>query len=120
MIAVMQPHRYTRLSSLFEEFCTCFNEADSVIVADVYAAGELPIDDATKENLVEGILNHGHHDVRGLDSPESLAPLISSMARAGDFVICLGAGNITQWAHTLPEELDSIFGNTAQPEVAHG
>ncbi|MBL8637551.1 MAG: UDP-N-acetylmuramate--L-alanine ligase [Alphaproteobacteria bacterium] len=120
VIAVMQPHRYSRLSSLFEEFCTCFNEAESVIIADVYAAGESPIENATKETLVEGILNHGHHDVRELDSPESLASLISSMARAGDFVICLGAGNITQWAHTLPEELETIFINTARSEVVNG
>ena len=120
VIAVMQPHRYSRLSSLFEEFCTCFNEAESVIIADVYAAGESPIENATKETLVEGILNHGHHDVRELDSPESLASLISSMARAGDFVICLGAGNITQWAHTLPEELETIFINTVRSEVVNG
>jgi UDP-N-acetylmuramate--alanine ligase len=106
LIAVMQPHRYTRLSSLFEEFCTCFNEADSVIVADVYAAGEKPIEGADRHHLAEGIRSHGHRDVHELESPAKLAPLLAGMAREGDFVICLGAGDITKWAYALPDELE--------------
>ncbi|HNQ91402.1 MAG TPA: UDP-N-acetylmuramate--L-alanine ligase [Alphaproteobacteria bacterium] len=106
IIAICQPHRYTRLSSLFDEFCTCFDEADTVIVADVYAAGETPIEGATKTHLVEGIKAHGHRDVRSLDHPEDLPTLIARIAQAGDVVICLGAGNITQWAHALPKHLD--------------
>jgi UDP-N-acetylmuramate--alanine ligase len=109
LIAVMQPHRYTRLSSLFEDFCTCFNDADTVVVADVYAAGEQPIEGATKENLCEGIRRHGHRDVQTLASAEDLPSLIHRIAQPGDFVICLGAGNITQWAHALPQHLDALF-----------
>src|SRR6202008_455194 len=67
-IAVVQPHRYTRLSSLFEEFCTCMNEADAVIVADVYSAGEMPIDGVNKEALAEGLRTHGHREVHLLPS----------------------------------------------------
>jgi UDP-N-acetylmuramate--alanine ligase len=105
IIAVMQPHRYTRLSSLFSEFCTCFNDADCVIVADVYAAGEQPIDGVSKDALVEGLRAHGHREVHALPSPAELAPMIASLAQPGDYVICLGAGTITAWAHALPKEL---------------
>jgi UDP-N-acetylmuramate--alanine ligase len=108
LIAVMQPHRYTRLASLFPEFCTCFNEADSVIIADVYAAGEKPIAGADKAHLAAGIRKHGHKDVRELESPAKLAPMIASMAHEGDFVICLGAGDITKWAYALPGELEKL------------
>jgi UDP-N-acetylmuramate--alanine ligase len=108
LIAVVQPHRYTRLSSLFEDFCGCFNEADAVIVADVYAAGETPIEGVTKEALADGIRQHGHHEVYTLPSATDLAPQVAKIAHAGDYVICLGAGNITQWAHALPQELESL------------
>lgn len=109
IVAVVQPHRYSRLSSLYEEFCTCFDEADAVIVADVYAAGESPIEGATKDRLVEGIKAHGHRHVNVLDRPENLAEVIAATAKPGDIVICLGAGNITQWAHALPHQLDEIY-----------
>lgn len=105
VIALVQPHRYTRLASLFDGFCTCFHEADSVIVADVYPAGEPPIDGMDKAALAEGIRRHGHRDVRILSGPESLAPMIADLARPGDFVICLGAGDITKWANALPDAL---------------
>lgn len=116
VIAVMQPHRYTRLHSLFDEFCTCFNDADTVIVADVYTAGEVLIEGADKDHLVRGIHSYGHRDVRALEKPENLATMIADIAEAGDFVICLGAGSITTWAQNLPTELDRIF---AHPQKSH-
>ena len=105
VIAVVQPHRYSRLSNLFDQFCTCFNDADTVIVADVYAAGESPIDGASRDALVVGLQEHGHRHVLALPDAKSLAPLVNSVAKAGDLVVCLGAGNITVWAHALPKDL---------------
>ena len=107
VIAVVQPHRYTRLSSLFAEFCTCFNDADTVIVADVYAAGEQPIEGVDKDALVKGLQEHGHRHVLALPEANALAGIVGEIAQAGDFVVCLGAGNITQWAHALPAELEA-------------
>ena len=108
-IAVMQPHRFTRLNDLFEDFCTCFNDADAVLIADVYAAGEQPIDGADKEHLVAGIKERGHKDVKVLPEVEALPSMIAEIAEEGDFVICLGAGNISKWAYDLPEQLDKEF-----------
>ncbi len=109
VIAVMQPHRYTRLDSLFDDFSACFNDADKVYSADVYAAGEAPIEGADKEHLVGNIraLGHNHADV--LPSPDHLAGIIAEQAQSNDYVICLGAGNITTWAYALPEQLEKIF-----------
>ncbi len=107
VIAVMQPHRYSRLHDLFEEFCTCFNGADTVIVMDVYEAGEDPIDGADKISLAEGIKAHSHRDVRILPESADLARLIAEAAERGDYVICMGAGDITSLAHALPEQLQS-------------
>jgi UDP-N-acetylmuramate--alanine ligase len=109
VIAVVQPHRYTRLQSLFEQFCTCFNDADTVIVANVYPAGEAPIAGADRDALVQGLRTHGHRRVVPLDGPEQLAGLVAEMAQSGDYVVCLGAGSITQWAYALPGEL-AAFG----------
>ncbi len=105
VIAVVQPHRYTRLAALFDQFCTCFNDADVVVVAHVYAAGEAPIKGADRDGLVQGLRTHGHRQVVALDSPEQLASLIAGIATPGDYVVCLGAGSITQWAYALPGEL---------------
>ncbi len=105
VIAVVQPHRYTRLAALFEQFCTCFNDADTVIVANVYPAGEAPIPGADRDGLVQGLRTHGHRQVIPLDSPDKLAPIVAGMAQPGDYVVCLGAGSITQWAYALPAEL---------------
>ncbi|MGB0696502.1 MAG: UDP-N-acetylmuramate--L-alanine ligase [Rhodospirillaceae bacterium] len=106
VIAVVQPHRYSRLNALFEEFCTCFNDADTVIVADVFAAGESPISGASKEALAEGLKVHGHKGVITLPSQDKLAETVGRIARAGDLVVCLGAGSISQWANSLPGELE--------------
>lgn len=105
VIAVVQPHRYTRLQSLFDQFATCFNDADHVIVADVYAAGEAPIPGIDRDHLVEALRARGHRSVTGLSRPEALAGLVSALMKPGDYVVCLGAGNITQWAYALPEQL---------------
>jgi UDP-N-acetylmuramate--alanine ligase len=108
IIAVVQPHRFTRLQSLFEEFCTCFNDADAVIVADVYPAGEAPIAGIDRDNFVLGLRAHGHREVIPLQSSAELAKVVHGIAAKGDFVVCLGAGNITQWAYALPGELKAL------------
>jgi UDP-N-acetylmuramate--alanine ligase len=107
VIAVVQPHRYSRLKSLFDEFCTCFALADAVLVAPVYAAGERPLVGIDRDALVAGLRAHGQRDVRPINGPADLAPLIDELAGAGDFVVCLGAGSITQWANALPGELQA-------------
>ena len=108
VIAVMQPHRYTRLAALFDQFCTCFNDADAVIIAHVYPAGEAPIAGADRDSLVAGLRARGHRNVMALDESQALAGLIKGTAHAGDYVVCLGAGNITQWAYALPGELAAL------------
>ena len=108
VIAVVQPHRYTRLHSLFAEFCTCMNDAGTVIVADVYPAGEAPIPGVNRDALVEGLRARGHRSVVPLPSPGRLAEMVFAIARPGDIVVCLGAGNITQWAQALPGELAAL------------
>jgi UDP-N-acetylmuramate--alanine ligase len=108
VIAVHQPHRYTRLSNLFAEFCTCFNEADTIIIADVYPAGETPIEGADRDHLVEALRAGGHRDARALENEEALPGLIGSLARPGDMVVCLGAGSITKWANGLPAALQKM------------
>jgi UDP-N-acetylmuramate--alanine ligase len=119
VIAVVQPHRYTRLASLFEEFCSCFNDADHVVVAEVYAAGEEPIESADRDALVGGMRARGHRNVTALTDQALLAPLVSELAVAGDLVICLGAGNITAWANALPAELEEVFASKdARPAEA--
>ncbi|MGA8815747.1 MAG: cyanophycin synthetase, partial [Xanthobacteraceae bacterium] len=108
VIAVVQPHRYTRLAALFEQFCTCFNDADAVIVAHVYPAGEAPIAGADRDGLVQGLRTHGHRRVIPLDGPEQLVALVAVMAEPGDYVVFLGAGSITQWAYALPGDLAAL------------
>ncbi len=109
VIAVVQPHRYTRLAEMFEEFCACFNDADHVIVAEVYAAGEDPIESIDRDALVGGLRARGHRNVTALTDIALLAPLVSELAKPGDLVACLGAGNITAWANALPRELDEVY-----------
>lgn len=108
VIAVVQPHRYTRLRDLFNDFCTCFNDADVVIVADIYSAGEEPIEGITADKLVEGLQAAGHRNVMKLESPEVLAKTVAGVGQAGDMVVCLGAGSITKWAYQLPQELQAL------------
>ena len=110
VIAIVQPHRYSRLASLFDEFCTCMNDAGTVIIADVYAAGEQPIAGVTKDALVEGLRARGHRSVVPLPGAEHLAEMVHAIAKSGDYVICLGAGNITAWAAALPGQLAALQG----------
>jgi len=114
VVAVVQPHRYTRLQSLFEEFCTCFNDADTVVVADVYPAGEAPIEGINRDALVKGLQSRGHRHVLALEDPDALAQVIEATARPGDLVVCLGAGTITAWANALPDALRALRGNSAE------
>jgi UDP-N-acetylmuramate--alanine ligase len=108
VIAVVQPHRYTRLQSLFEPFSTCFNDADAVIVADVYPAGEAPIKGVDRDSLVTAVRARGHRQVIALPGPKDLAGIVKGLAKPGDYVVCLGAGNITQWAYALAGELKAL------------
>jgi UDP-N-acetylmuramate--alanine ligase len=109
VIAVMQPHRYSRLGNLFEDFCTCFNDADHVIIADVYAAGESPIEGVNGQALVQGLRERGHRHVEHLSDPKDLAAMVAPLVHSGDLVVCLGAGTITTWAHALPAELKPLL-----------
>ncbi|WP_209509440.1 MULTISPECIES: UDP-N-acetylmuramate--L-alanine ligase [unclassified Ruegeria] len=105
VIAVHQPHRYSRLSNLFDDFCTCFNDADVVAIAEVFAAGEDPIEGASRDDLVQGLIRHGHRHARALFDENDLERLVREQARPGDMVVCLGAGTISAWANGLPERL---------------
>ena len=108
-LAVFQPHRYTRLAHLFEEFCVCFDNADEVIIADVYAAGEPPIDGYNRDALVQGLQKHGHPCVIPLQDPADLVSLICERAKYNDIVVCLGAGSITSWAKALPQQIEQQY-----------
>ncbi|GAB4299640.1 MAG: UDP-N-acetylmuramate--L-alanine ligase [Roseovarius sp.] len=110
IIAIHQPHRYTRLSNLFEEFCGCFNEADVVGIAEVYPAGEAPIPGASRDDLVAGLIRHGHRNVHAVRDEEDLERLVRAEARPGDMVVCLGAGTISNWARNLPGRLQRKAG----------
>ncbi len=108
VLAVVQPHRYTRLRDLFQEFCVCFNDADAVIVADVYPAGEAPIEGFDRDALAEGVRRHGHRQVFTTEGPAALPGLIAAETTSGDLVVFLGAGDITAWAHALPAQLEAL------------
>jgi UDP-N-acetylmuramate--alanine ligase len=102
VIAVVQPHRYTRLKDLFKEFSTCMHGADTVVVSDVYPAGEQPLQGVSRMRA------HGHRNVVALQSPDELAKVVSELARPGDYVVCMGAGTITNWANLLPSQLQAL------------
>ena len=110
VIAVHQPHRYSRLSNLFEDFCSCFNDADVVGIAEVYAAGEEPIEGVSRDDLVAGLIRHGHRHARAVTSEDDLERLVREQARPGDMVVCLGAGTISAWANNLPSRLMKLAG----------
>ena len=118
VIAVVQPHRYSRLASLFEEFCGCFNDADHVLVAEVFAAGEAAIEGVDRDALVEGLRARGHRHAVPLSGPDQLARKVGEIAGRGDFVVCLGAGSITAWANTLPGELEGLRRRGDNPKPA--
>ena len=108
VIAIKQPHRYTRLESLFEDFCSCFNDADVVMIAPVYAAGESPLEGFNAETLAAGLRSGGHRNATNIEGPGVIAARVAEIAEPGDYVIFLGAGDITQWAHALPGELEAL------------
>ncbi|MCK0166051.1 UDP-N-acetylmuramate--L-alanine ligase [Jannaschia sp. S6380] len=105
VIAVHQPHRYSRLHDLFDDFCGCFADADVVGIADIYAAGEDPIEGAGRDDLVAGLIRTGHRHARAVTDEDDLERLVREQARAGDIVVCLGAGTISAWANDLPGRL---------------
>ncbi len=109
IIAVMQPHRFTRLRDLMEEFCGCFTNADEIIIADVYSAGEEAIAGVDSDMLVQKIHEHGFRQARKLPHPDQLPQIIAQMAKPHDMVVCLGAGDITKWAYNLPIALEEIY-----------
>ncbi|MGO9172589.1 MAG: UDP-N-acetylmuramate--L-alanine ligase [Rhodomicrobium sp.] len=104
VIAIMQPHRFSRLKSLFDGFCQCFRDADTVLIAPVYAAGEVP-NGFDRDRLVEGVRGTGHGHVYPVENEETLTRTVAAIARPGDLVIGLGAGTISEWAHALPARL---------------
>ena len=114
VIAVVQPHRYTRLMDLFEDFCTSFNDADTVIVADVHSAGEALIEGVNRDALVDGLRTRGHRSVEALPGPEALPEMIAERVLPGDLVVCLGAGTITNWANELPAALRALTQDKAE------
>jgi UDP-N-acetylmuramate--alanine ligase len=108
VIAIVQPHRYSRLHNLFEEFCTCFNDADVVLVAPVYEAGEAPIEGADRDHLAQGLVSRGHRHAVPIEGESDLAAQVAAVAEDGDLVICLGAGTSSLWAHGLPDALKRL------------
>jgi UDP-N-acetylmuramate--alanine ligase len=105
VIAVHQPHRFSRLSHHFDDFCACFNDADVVGISDIFSAGEDPIPGAGRDDLVAGLKRHGHRDARSVTSEDDLEALVRETAQPGDMVVCLGAGTISAWANRLPARL---------------
>lgn len=115
VVAVVEPHRYSRVKDLFDDFARCLKDADSVIVAPLYSAGEAPIPGVDHKSLAAAVTNAGHANVSTVDSEHDLAPAIRAIARSGDMVLCFGAGNSTEWAHALPEWLAD-----SAPKLARG
>jgi UDP-N-acetylmuramate--alanine ligase len=109
IFAVVQPHRFTRLDSLFEEFCCAFNHADTVIVTPVFTAGEEPIEGVDHQSLAEGLKKHGLKAVYTIEGSKELAPILNGLVKDGDVVVCLGAGSITTWANALPNEMSELL-----------
>ena len=105
ILAVHQPHRYSRLHSLFDDFCSCFNDADVVAIAEIFSAGEDPIEGATRDELVTGLVRHGHRQALAIESEKDLESLVREQMSPGDIVVCLGAGTISAWANTLFQRL---------------
>ena len=108
VIAVHQPHRYSRLSHHFDAFCSCFNDADVVGISEVFSAGEASIEGASRDDLVAGLVRHGHRHARAVTTEDDLERLVREQAQPGDMVVCLGAGTISTWANRLPARLEKV------------
>ncbi len=117
VVAVHQPHRYTRLRDLFTEFCGAFNEADVVAIADIYAAGEAPIEGISRDTLVGGLIAHGHRRALPIAGEAALADFARAECRPGDMLVCLGAGSISAWANALPAALGTENGARERVEA---
>ena len=109
LIVVFQPHKYTRTRDLFDEFCNAFADVDTAIIADIYSAGQDPIAGITSDVLIKGIKKTGHKNVLKLNSENDLPQLIKEQAKSGDMVVCIGAGSISNCAHSLPQKLKEII-----------
>ncbi len=109
VIAVFQPHKYSRLSDMMDEFSQAFDGADEVIIADVYSAGEKPIPGVDAKELIKRVKINSDKDATYLESSEKLSNLINRLAKSSDIVVLLGAGNITKWAYDLPKNLEKLF-----------
>ena len=106
IMAIHQPHRYSRLHNLFDDFCTCFNDADVVGITDIFAAGEAPIAGADRDSLVIGLTGHGHRNAMAVADEAALTAFLAAHCQPGDMLICLGAGSISAWAHGLVSEFN--------------
>ena len=101
ILTIHQPHRYSRLHDLFEDFCSCFNDADVVGITDIFAAGECPIEGADRDGLIEGLKSHGHRNVMAVPDEAALTAFLHDKCEEGDMLICLGAGSISAWVQKL-------------------
>ena len=101
ILTIHQPHRYSRLHDLFEDFCSCFNDADVVGITDIFAAGECPIEGADRDGLIEGLKSHGHRNVMAVPDEAALTAFLRDNCGEGDMLICLGAGSISAWVQKL-------------------
>ena len=108
LMAVVQPHRYSRLHDLLQSFLLCFDAADMVMVAPVYSAGEPPIEGADHHSLANGLLSRGHRHVVAIDHEAEIAPLVAQWGAPGDMLVLMGAGSSTQWANALPQQLHAL------------
>lgn len=106
IMAIHQPHRYSRLHDLFDDFCTCFNDADVVGITDIFAAGEAPIAGSDRDSLVIGLTGHGHRNAMAVADEAALKAFLTEHCQPGDMLICLGAGSISAWAHGLVSEFN--------------
>ncbi len=106
VIAIAQPHRYTRLQSLFNQFSACFDDADLVLVTPVYSAGEAPIPGIDRDELVAGLTRHGHPAAQAIEAGDALARELAPIVKPGDLVIGVGAGTITDWMNALPGQIE--------------
>jgi UDP-N-acetylmuramate--alanine ligase len=106
VIAVVQPHRYTRLRDTWEQFCSCLNDADIAIIAPVYPAGEQPIAGIDRDSYAEALRSHGHRNVMVIDGGMDVAGLVAPLAKQGGAIVMLGAGSISHWAHALQSQLE--------------
>jgi UDP-N-acetylmuramate--alanine ligase len=110
IVAVVQPHRFTRLRDTFEQFAKCLNDADTAVIAPVYPAGEQPIAGFDRDSFAEALRAHGHRNVQTIDGEAALAAAVAPFAKPGGAIVCLGAGSITHWAHGLQAALEKLEG----------